>query len=174
MWMDLVWVPKFSRRPEAMDAAMPSAWLVCSWLRPSRYAQPAAAPIPAVTLLQCQPLAWSRLAQIRPSLHVTSVAMRKPSSSSRPEQPVSSPIASSAGSTATVGCPKLEEDVSSSSSSWPEIPLTKAASRPHNFSLRPGTVQPPPSVTVRACRTAAVSLPAIMAPMVSRMDRRAR
>ena len=142
---------------------------------PYRYPAPAAAPSTPVMLLACQPRRCSSAAQIRPILHSTSVARMKAFSTSSPEAARSSPAASTLGSTATVGWPRLDDDVSSSSSSWPLMPLRKAALLALTAPFSPTSVQHPGALyTGSSCLTTSVQLPASIAPMVSTMERLAR
>ena len=172
MCTDLALVPKFSRTPLAMEAASPRAHTAAARSRFSSRAAPAAAPTTPVTLLACQPRLWRARAQTRPSLHSTSVAIAKARSTSAPLLPSSSPSASTVGSTAAVGWPRLELEVSSSSSSWPARPLRKAASRAARPGPTPTAVAPPGARRSRAARcTTGVRPPSTMAPTVSRMER---
>ena len=64
----------------------------------------------------------------RPTLHSTSKPSTKASMTSRPLEPSFSPSASTAGTSGTLGWPRMLMLTSSKSSAWPEVPLTSAAS----------------------------------------------
>ena len=158
-----------------MDAAIPSVFRMAVLSCPYRYPAPAAAPNTPVMLLACQPRRCSSAAHIRPILHSTSVARINAFSTSSPEEARSSPTARTLGNTATVGWPRLDDDVSSSSSSWPLMPLRKAALLALTVPFSPTSVQHPGALyTGSSCLTTSVQLPASIAPMVSTMERLAR
>ena len=157
-WMRLTVPPvRFaSSRPAPIDAEMAMAWPICSASRAIRVAAVAAAARAPQIDVACRPCSKKRFWLVaaskpaEPRRTLISMPIAAATIACSPVAPSASATASAAGMTLALGCSTLGRCVSSKSSVWASVPLTRAAAAAGSFSPEPKAVALPPLPQARA------------------------
>ena len=118
---------RYANRPPANEPAIPSAEAVVAASAPIKRADAAVPPkIPQIAV-GWNPRAWNSPEAAAPTRVTISFPTTIAGSSSAPDEPWASAVASAAGQTTTLTCETESECVSSKSRPWQIIPFAKAA-----------------------------------------------